>query len=94
MAVVFPTTESELKHIFRRSEGHVSDTPANRALLLEVANDQTARLEFDEQGNQWAARLLADGRQAWVRMRDGKIINAGINLVPRNFNSRTGLNRP
>jgi filamentous hemagglutinin len=93
MNIVLPETESELRHIFREDEGHVADTPENRSLILDVANDMSARLESDQYGNDWAARVLPDGRQAWVRMRAGKIINGGINTTPRKFNPKTGLNK-
>ncbi len=93
MAIVFPATDSELGHIFRKESGHVEDTAENRELLLSVANDESARLESDQYGNAWAARLLPDGRQAWVRVRNEKIINGGINAGPRIFNAQTGLNR-
>lgn len=92
MPVVFPTGESELRHIFRKDEGHVVDTPENRRLLLDVANDVSARLESDQYGNIWAARTLPDGQQAWVRIRADTILNGGINATPRDFNPRTGLN--
>jgi filamentous hemagglutinin len=94
MAVVFPTSESELRHIFREEEGHVADTPENRRLILEVANDMSARLSPDQYGNSWAARLLPGGQQVWVRIRADTINNGGINAKPRKFNPKTGLNRP
>lgn len=93
MAIVLPTAESELAHIFRGAEGHVTDTPENRALLLEVANDPADSLSTDRYGNRWSARILPDGRQVWTQARDGKLVNGGINDVPRLFNSRTGLKR-
>jgi len=93
MPVVFPTGESELRHIFRQAEGHIADTPENRNLLLSVANDVSARLESDQFGNDWAARVLPDGQQAWVRIRADTTINGGINAAPRNFNPKTGLNQ-
>jgi filamentous hemagglutinin len=92
--VVFPTSESELRHIFRKAEGHVEDTPENRQLLLLLANDMTARLESDQYGNAWAVKVLPDGRQAWVQIRGEKIVNAGFNAVPREFNTSTGLKKP
>ena len=52
MPVVFPTGESELRHIFRQAEGHIADTPENRNLLLSVANDVLARLESDRYDHQ------------------------------------------
>jgi len=89
----FPSGESELRHIFREASGHVHDSAENRQLLLSVANDASARLESDQYGNVWAARTLADGRQAWVQLRGETIVNGGINDVPREFNPTTGLKR-
>ena len=92
-AAFFPTSESELNHIFREAEGHVVDTEENRRLLLEVADDDLARLESDQYGNEWSARTLADGRQVWTQTRLGKIVNGGINVLPRTFNPNTGLKK-
>jgi filamentous hemagglutinin len=94
MSIELPTSPSELGHIFRQKDGHLPDTPENRALLLGVANDVTCRLESDKHGNFWAVRRLDNGHQIWVRMRGSKIINAGMNEVPRKFEEGTGLNRP
>ncbi len=93
MSVSLPTRESELRHIFCDRSGHVEDTPENRELLVELANDVTARLESDQYGNTWAARRWPDGRQAWVWFRGEKIVNGGINATARAFNPKTGLNR-
>ena len=92
--VVLPTTESELRHIFRGRTGHIKDTPENRELLVQLANEMTARLESDQHGNIWAARMLPDGRQLWVWFRGEKIVNGGINKTERAFNPKTGMNRP
>jgi len=53
----------------------------------------SARLESDQYGNSWSAKVLPDGRQAWIQMRGEKIVNAGINGISREFNSYTGLKR-
>ena len=34
----FPPNDSQIKHIFRPKEGHLSDTPENRKLIETVAN--------------------------------------------------------
>jgi filamentous hemagglutinin len=67
------------------------DTPANRALLQGVGEDSGALLGADRFGNQWFARLNADGTQTWVQIRNGTIINGGMNQTPRPFNPGTGL---
>ena len=93
MPARFPNSESELGHIFRESEGHVADTPENRQLLLAVANDAAAQLASDQYGNEWFVKLLSEGTQAWVQVRSGTIVNAGINAVPRSYHQQTGLKR-
>ena len=93
MSASFPTGESELRHIFRQAEGHVTDTPENRGLLLEVANDEKASLTPDQYGNEWSMKILPNGKQAWTQVRNGKIVNGGINAMPRNFNPHTGLKK-
>jgi filamentous hemagglutinin len=86
--------EARVGHIFRDSEGHISDTPANRQLLEDVANDSAAVLGRDKYGTMWAAKLNPDGTQTWVGIRDGKISYGGINQTPRPFNPQTGLASP
>ena len=72
----------------------MADTPQNRALVVEVANDPAARLMVDRYGNTWYARTLSDGRQVWVQARGNKITNAGINEHPRRFDPESGLKKP
>ena len=93
MNVRLPASPSELGHLFRNKQGHLADTEENRRLLLEVAADLAARLGLDQYGNVWAARLLKDGRQVWVQLRDGLIINGGVNAEAKAFNPRTGLKK-
>lgn len=45
-------------------------------------------------GNTWSAKLLDTGEQVWTQTRNGQIINGGINKVPKQFNSETGLSSP
>lgn len=89
--VALPTEESQLGHIFREAEGHLADTPANRQLLTDVANDAKSVLGKDKFGNTWSARTLSDGTQVWTESRGGRIINGGLNKTPRVFNPSTGL---
>jgi len=48
----------------------------------------------DAHGNDWYAEQNADGSQTWVQVRDGKIINGGVNDVPKTFDQNTGLSAP
>lgn len=90
--IKLPTEESQLNHIFRDAEGHLQDTPENRQLLLEVANDKALHLGKDGRGNDWHGRILDDGSQVWVCSRNGVIQNGGINNPPRIWDDNTGLN--
>jgi hypothetical protein len=80
-----------VEHIFRDASGHLPDTPANRRLLREVANDPATTLGKDRFGNVWSAHTLEDGTQVWVQTRNGVIQNGGLNQTPRAFNPETGL---
>ncbi|MBS9438934.1 hypothetical protein EAE91_17880 [Photorhabdus noenieputensis] len=83
--------KSRVGHIFRKAEGHIADTPENRKLILDAANDKTAILGGDRYGNSWSARTLPDGTQAWVQTRGDTVINAGINNPPKSYDPQTGL---
>ena len=39
LANKFPPNDSQIKHIFRPKEGHLSDTPEKRKLIETTAND-------------------------------------------------------
>ena len=86
--------EARAKHIFRDAEGHISDTPINRRLLENLANDPSAVLGTDKYGNTWAARLNADGTQTWIAIRGGKVSYGGVNQTPKPFHPETGLASP
>jgi hypothetical protein len=83
--------DSRVAHIFRDAEGHMPDTPENRALLVEVADDPTTMLGMDGLGNVWSARLQSDGSQLWTQTRGDQIVNGGLNRRPRSFDLRTGM---
>ena len=84
-------TENRAAKIFGSREGHIMDTPENRALLTGVANDSTAILGSDKYGSTWSAKIQPDGSQVWVQSRNGQIWNGGINNTPLTYNSETGL---
>lgn len=76
---------------FREGNGHIIDTPDNRSKILNVANDKKNYLGRDARGNDWYAKTESDGSQIWVRTRNGKVDNAGINTPPRIWDDETGL---
>jgi hypothetical protein len=82
------------KHIFRKAEGHLEDTPSNRKMLEDVANNSENALGTDKWGNTWSAKVQPDGSQVWTQSRGGQIINGGVNQTPRSFNLETGLSSP
>jgi len=83
--------KKRLQHTFRNAPGHLKDTPANRKLLERVANDPKCKLGPDEHGNTLHGYIQNDGTPVWVQLRDGKIINGGVNQVPKVYNPKTGL---
>ncbi len=89
--IKLPTDESQLKHIFRNEPGHLSDTPTNRKLLQELANDISCHRGRDSRGNDWSTKVLEDGSQLWVSSRNGIIQNGGINKPPRRWDDVTRL---
>ncbi len=89
--ITFPQGDAQLKHIFRDEEGHLPDTPANRQKILDVTSNLDNYLGKDARGNDWYAVISEDGTQTWVRVRNGVIDNAGVNDVPRTWDSETGL---
>ena len=89
-----PYNDSTISHIFREAEGHIPDTPENRALLENVANNSQNFLGKDKYGNEWYTQNLDDGRQVWVESRNGNIFEGGFNDIPKEWNSATGLKKP
>lgn len=86
--------ENRAKKIFGDREGHLLDTPQNRTLLQDIANDVKTTLGPDKHGNVWSAKNLEDGTQVWTQTRNGEIINGGLNKTPRVYNPETGLSAP
>ena len=91
--VKLPENDAQLKHIFRDEEGHLTDTPENRKLITELANDERAHIGKDSRGLDWNVRLNDDGSQLWVSSKNGAIQNGGINNPPHQWDAETGLSR-
>ena len=83
--------EKNIDHIFRDAEGHLPDTPANRELLENVANNPQTRLGVDKWGNTWHATTDANGNQIWAQVRGNRIVNGGAKNPPKTWNPSTGL---
>jgi len=76
--------ESNAGHIFRDATGHLAeDTPANRALLQDTANNSANYVSTDANGVATYRQTLPDGTQAWAEVYHGQITNGGVNVVPR-----------
>lgn len=88
-----PEHDSQLKHIFRKDEGHLEDSPANRELLLNLAKDPTKFVGLDGYGNSWNAEIVDGGKQLWVRYQHGVINEGGLNSSPKPWDPVTGFNR-
>ncbi len=92
--IKLPEKDSQLKHIFRKTDGHLPDTLENRKLLEDVANNEGNYAGTDSLfRNQWYSELLSDGKQIWVKVRDRIIRNGGLNDPPRQWDPITGYDR-
>ncbi|MCW6511407.1 DUF1073 domain-containing protein [Lichenifustis flavocetrariae] len=91
---LLPDNQSQLKHISRNENGHLPDTAANRQLLQDISSEDRYVLGHDSFGNTWSSKLMDNGTQVWVQVRNGRIINGGVNETPHEFNPQTGLSAP
>lgn len=81
-SIRFPPNDSQTKHMFRDGDGHVLDTKENRELLLSVAKDDANYIGIHASGATGYAKVLPDGSQAWIYVREGIVQNCGINKNP------------
>jgi hypothetical protein len=76
--------ENRVRHIFRDAEGHFAeDTPENRRALISAVGNPENFLGTDRFGNEWWVERQNDGTQVWAQVREGRIMNGGINVTPR-----------
>ena len=91
--IKMPKDDSQLKHIMGERAGHLPDTPENRKLLEDLANNLDYFKGKDKSGNDWHIRMNDDGTQDWVRHQNMVINEGGRNQSPINWNDKTGLYR-
>ncbi len=91
--IKMPRNDSQLKHIFRNGKGHLPDTPENRKIISDLANDVKFYTGKDKYGNDWHVRSNEDGTQDWVRHQNMVINEGGRNSSPLPWNPKTGLFR-
>ena len=89
--IKMPRNDSQLKHIFRDDEGHLPDTPENRKMISDLANDVKYYVGKDCYGNDWHIRNNGDGTQDWVRHQNMVINEGGKNSSPITWDPETGL---
>ena len=89
--IQMPKNDAQLKHIFREDEGHLPDTPENRKMISDLANDMHYYVAKDKYGNDWHIRNNPDGTQDWVRHQNMVINEGGRNTTPISWNPETGL---
>lgn len=89
-----PANLAQLKHIFAKRSGHLTDTPKNQSTLSRIANDKTLYKGTDKWGKDWYVEPLGNGGQHWVSVKDGVIQDGGYNRTPKNWTPSTGLSSP
>ena len=89
--IKMPRNDSQLKHIFRDEEGHLPNTPENRKMISDLANDVQYYVGKDCYGNDWHIRNNEDGTQDWVRHQNMVINEGGKNISPITWDPETGL---
>lgn len=89
--VKFPQNEAQIKHFMRIGEGHLPDTPENRKMLIELANNKKFHMGRDKYGNDWHVRNNSNGTQDWVRSQNQVINEGGRNSKQIAWDVETGL---
>ena len=83
--IVFSEKGGQIKHIFRKAEGHVEDTPENRKMILDTANEPHNYIGTDKDKTDWYQKPLPSGKQVWVQVWGSQVNNAGVNDRPRDL---------
>ena len=75
-----PEKVSQIDHIFREDEGHLTFSEKNVKIISKlINNDKNITLEKDKNGNTWYSKTNEDGSQIWEKVHNGTLSNSGIN---------------
>ena len=86
--------ETRTNHTFRDTEGHLGeDTLGNRWRLNQARYNENNYAGTDRAGNRNYIQDEADGTQTWVSVKNGKIVNGGVNKGGRPYEWDTTLQR-
>lgn len=58
---------------------------------MDAVNNKENYKGKDQYGNDVYGVLLPNGTQVWVEVRGKTIRNAGLNLIPKKYNNKTGF---
>ncbi|MBR4830366.1 MAG: hypothetical protein IKZ96_01185 [Bacilli bacterium] len=89
-----PEKNSQIDHIFRKGDGHITFSEKNAQKLSNlINNEKNIILEKDKYGKTWYAKINKDGTQTWGSVYNNTLSDGGINSTPRKMNKETGLNK-
>lgn len=83
--------EEKTVHIFRYKDGHFPLGASENRETLQGLWNESNHLGQDKYGYFGYSEIRSDGTQVWAQVRNGKIINDGVNKVSKIFNDQTGL---
>ena len=77
--------------IIIKAEGHFEKDPSEARQEIDKTFKEKYFDKIDKYGNKWYSRINEKNEQIWVRVRDGKITDAGVNKEPRLVDPDSGL---
>ena len=80
-----PKKRSQIMHIMRNDDGHLSDSPRNRSVLVDLTSHPEYYVGIDKHGNSVYSRVDG-GFQYWAYVRNDVIQNGGVNRPGRHRN--------
>lgn len=88
---VLPKKDAQIKHIFRKSKGHLCNTPKNQKTIIDLINDESNYKGTDKDGCKWYIKKGKNGSQYWAKVFNGIVSDAGYNRSPLDWDDETGL---